>query len=79
MSVTSSAPARKLYISQNVIFSAHAISQPCRVDTQPVERFERAMRCTYDIKFRLLQVRKNEIHFANALVVLRICAPQREH
>jgi len=31
------------------------------VDTQPVKRFDRAMRCIYDIKFGMLQVRKNEI------------------
>ena len=31
------------------------------VDTQPVKRFERSMRCIYDIKFGMLQVRKNVI------------------
>ena len=31
------------------------------VDTQPVKRIESAMRYIYDIKFRMLQVRKNEI------------------
>jgi len=31
------------------------------VDTQPVKRFDRAMRYICDIKFGLLQVRKNEI------------------
>ena len=31
------------------------------VDTQPVKRFDRAMRCICDIKFEMLQVRKNEI------------------
>jgi len=31
------------------------------VDTQPVKRFESAMRYIYDIKFGMLQVRKNEI------------------
>ena len=30
-------------------------------DTQPVKRFERSMRCIYDIKFGMLQVLKNEI------------------
>jgi len=30
-------------------------------DTQPVKRFDRAMRCIYDIKFGMLQVRKNKI------------------
>jgi len=30
------------------------------VDTR-VERYERAMRCIYDMKFLMLQVRKNEI------------------
>jgi len=32
----------------------------------PVKRFDRVMRYTYDIKFEMLQVRKNEIS-------LRIC------
>jgi len=31
------------------------------VHTQPVKRFESAMRCIYDIKFGMLQVGKNEI------------------
>jgi len=31
------------------------------VDTQPVKRFDRAMRYIYDIIFGILQVRKNEI------------------
>jgi len=31
------------------------------VDTQTVKRIERAMRCIYDLKFEILQVRKNEI------------------
>jgi len=31
------------------------------VDTQPVKRIERSMRCIYDIKFGMLQVHKNEI------------------
>jgi len=31
------------------------------VDTQPVKRFDRAMRYIYEIKFGMLQVRKNEI------------------
>jgi len=30
-------------------------------DTQPVKRFDRAMRCIYDIKFGMLQVRKNKV------------------
>jgi len=48
------------------------------VDTQPVERFERAMRCIYDIKFGMLQVRKNEISLRKCSGVsadLRSCAP----
>jgi len=31
------------------------------VDTQAVKRFERVMRCIYDITFGMLQVHKNEI------------------
>jgi len=31
------------------------------LDTQPVIRFDSAMRYIYDIKFGMLQVRKNEI------------------
>ena len=33
----------------------------CHVDTQPVKRFARAMRCIHDIKVGMLQVRTNEI------------------
>jgi len=32
-----------------------------RVDTQPVKRFDRVMRCIYDIKSGMLQVRENEM------------------
>jgi len=42
------------------------------VDTQPVKRFDRAMPCTYDIKFGMLQVRKNEIS-------LRKCSGSSAH
>jgi len=31
------------------------------VDTQPEKCFDRSMRCLYDIKFGMLQVRKNDI------------------
>ena len=59
MSVTSSATARKFYIEQ--IFALVYMQFHWHVDTQPVKRFERAIRCIYDIKFGMLQVRKNEI------------------
>jgi len=42
------------------------------VDTQPVKRFERAMRYIYDIKLGMLQVRKNEIS-------LRKCSGSSAH
>jgi len=52
-------PARNFYIEQMLVsvrmhFHNH-------VGTQPVKRFEKAVRCIYDIKFGMLQVRKNEI------------------
>ena len=43
-----------MFVSVRMQFDNH-------VDTQPVKRFDRAMRCIYDIKFEMLQVRKNEI------------------
>jgi len=49
MSVTSSAPVRKLYISQNVIFSAHAISQQRRHSTSGTFRKGHAMYIRYQI------------------------------
>jgi len=42
------------------------------VDTQPVKRFDRAMRYIYDIKFGILQVRMNEIS-------LRKCSGSSAH
>jgi len=68
--VISSVPVRKFYNEQ--VFVLVRMQFHNHVDTQPVNRFERAIRCIYDIKLGTLQVRKNEI--ANALVVLRICA-----
>jgi len=47
------------------------------VDTQPVKRFDRAMRYVYDIK--CCKCARIRFHCANALVVQRICAPCREH
>jgi len=37
------------------------------VDTQPAKRFERAMRCIYDIKCGMLQVCTNEISLRKML------------
>ena len=42
------------------------------VDTQTVKRFDRAMRYIHDIKFGMLQVRKNEIS-------LRKCSGSSAH
>jgi len=60
-SVTSGAsvPVRKFYIEQ--MFASVRMQFHNYVDTQPVKRFDRAMRCICDIKFGMLQVRKNEI------------------
>jgi len=47
-------------------------------DKQPVKRFERAMRCICDIKFGMLQVRKNEISLrksSGGSADLRSCTP----
>jgi len=50
------------------------------VDTQPVKRFERAMRYIYTISnWECCKCARTRFHSANALVVLRICAPSREH
>jgi len=55
--VASSVPCEKILHWTNVCFSGHAISQ-LRRNTK-VKRFERAMRCIYDRKFWMLQVRKS--------------------
>jgi len=76
--VTSSVPVRKFYIDQMFV----SVRMQCHnhVDTQTVKRVERAMQYIYDIKFGTLQVRKNEVFYcANALVVVRISVPWREH
>jgi len=57
--VTSGVPVRKFYIEQMFVLVHMQFHN--HVDTQPVKHFDRAMRCIYDIKFRMLQVRKNEI------------------
>jgi len=43
-----------MFVSVRMQFHNH-------VDTQAVKRFDRAMRCIYDIKLEILQVPKNEI------------------
>jgi len=58
-SVTSSVPVRTFSIEQ--MFVSVRMQFHNHVDTQPVKRFDRAMRCIYNIKFGMLQVRKNEI------------------
>ena len=58
-SVTSSVPVRKFYIEK--MFPLVRMQFRNHVDTQPVKRFERSMRCIYDIKLEILQMRKNEI------------------
>ena len=68
-------PVRKFYIEQ--IFVLVRMQFHNHVDTQPVKRFERAMRCIYDIKFGMLQVRKNEISLrecSGCSAHLRSCA-----
>jgi len=57
--VTSSVHARKFYTEQMFVLVRMQFHN--HVDTQTVKRFERAMPCIYDIKFGMLQVRKNEI------------------
>jgi len=52
-------PVRKFYIEQ--MFVLVRIQFHNHVDTQPVKRFERAMRYMRDIKFGMLQVRKSDI------------------
>jgi len=63
------------------------------VDTQTVKRFDRAMRYIYDIKFGILQVRKNEISLrkcsgcsaqlrrcsGNSALVVRKCSGSSAH
>ena len=55
----------KMFVSVRMQFHNHE-------DTQPVKSFERTMRCIYDIKFGMLQVRKNEIS-------LRECSGSSAH
>jgi len=54
-----------MFVSVRMQFHNH-------VDTQQVKRFERAMRCIYDIKSGMLQVRENEIS-------LRRCSGSSAH
>jgi len=58
-SATNSVPVGKLCIEQMFVLVRMQFHN--HVDTQPVKRFERAMRCIYDIEFGTLQVHKNEI------------------
>ena len=50
-------PVRNFYIEQ--MFVLERMQFHNYVDTQPVKRFEKAMR--YDMKFWMLQVQKNDI------------------
>jgi len=76
--VTSSVSVRKFYIEQ--IFVSVRMQFHNHADTQPVKRFERDMRCIYDIKFWMLQVRKNEISLhqcSGGSVHVRCWAPSK--
>jgi len=63
-------PVRKFYIEQMLVSVRMQFHN--HVDTQPVKRFDRAMRQIYDIKFEKLQVRKNDIS-------LRKCSDSSAH
>ena len=54
-------PLRKFYTEQ--LFVLVSMQLRNHVDTRPVQRFKRkrALRYIYDIKFGMLQLRKNEI------------------
>ena len=52
-------PVKKLYIEQMFVLVRMQFHN--HVDTQLVKRFDSALRCIYDIKFGMLQVRKSEI------------------
>ena len=67
------------YIEQ--VFASVRIQFHNHVDTQPVIHFWRAMRCIYDIKSGMLQVRKYEISLrkcSGGSAQLCSCEPQRD-
>ena len=68
-------PVRTFYIEQMFVLVRMQFHN--HVDTQPVKRFERAMRCTvYTISnLECCTCARMRFHCANALVVLRSCAP----
>ena len=69
-------PLRIYYIEQ--MFVSVRMQFHNHVDTQPLQHFERAMPCIYDIKFGMLQVRKNKISLhecSGGSVHLPSCAP----
>jgi len=48
------------------------------VDTQPVKRSQKAVRCIYNIKFGMLQVRENKMplrKWSSGSAHLHSCAP----
>jgi len=63
-------PVRKFYIEKMFVLARMQFHK--HVDTQPAKRFERSMRCIYDIKSGTLPVRKYEI-------LLRKCSGGSAH
>ena len=57
--ITSSVPVRKFYVEK--MFVSVRMQFHNHVGTQSVKRFDRAMRCIYDIKSGTLQVRNYDI------------------
>jgi len=68
-------PVRKFCIEQMFILVRMQFHNS--VDIQPAKRFERVMRYTIS-NLECCTCARMRFHCANALVVLRICAPQRE-
>jgi len=70
-------PVRKFYIEQTYVSVRMQFHN--YVDTQLTKRFERAMRVYTISNLECCKCTRMKLHCANALLVLRSCAPQREH
>jgi len=75
--VTSSVPSKKILHWANACFSVHAISQPCRHNQWNTSK---GLCDVYTISnLDCCKCTRMRFHCANALLLLRSCAPYREH
>jgi len=75
-----SVSSKKILRWAKVCFSAHAITQPCRhTNSETFQAFKGLCDLKKTLNLECCKCAKMKFHCANDLMVLRICAPLKEH